>query len=78
MVVENTVAQGWDNWGSVSSLSAVGTILRELALLNCQCHLYTSIGRVRGEGKKMADAASCLTYLSDRLFLCYFNLNFPQ
>ena len=77
-VVDNTAEQGWANRGSVKSLSVVGRIFQEIALLTHQWHLYTSIGRVRGKDIKMADATSRLTNLSDRLFLRHFNLNIPQ
>ena len=77
-VVDNTAEQGWANRGSVKYLSVVGIIFQEIALLNHQWYLYTSIGRVQGEDSKMADATSRLTNLSDRLFLRHFNLTFPQ
>ena len=77
-VAYNTAAQFWDNRGRVKTLSSVGPILQEIALLACQWHLYTSIERVRGEGKNMADAASCITHLLYRLLLRHFNLALVQ
>ena len=56
--VNNTVALGWANRGSVSTAYSVGPILRELCLAARRQHIHASVGCVMGEDNKMADAAS--------------------
>ena len=75
--VNNTVALGWANRGSVSTASSVGPILRDIPMAARQQHIHTSLGRVTGEDKKMADAASGLTHLPDRQILSHFCTHFP-
>ena len=67
--VNNTAEQGWANWVSVSTASSVGPILYELALATRGQHIHASIWHVPGEENKMADTASWLTPLPDRIFL---------
>ena len=76
--VDNTAAQGWDNRGSVSSATAVGPILRDLALLKRTHKIYSSVKRIAGVDNNMDDAASRLTHLTDNMFLRHFFLTFPQ
>ena len=75
--INNTAAQGWDNRGSVSIASSVGTILWELSLVDRRQHIHASVVRVPGEDNKMADAASRITHLPDRKFLSHFCTHFP-
>ena len=76
--VDNTAVQGWANHGSVSTATAVGPILRDLALLTRTCKIHSSVRRISGTENKMADAASRLTHLTDNMFLLHFALTFPQ
>ena len=55
----------------------MGSIIRDISLLRCHWQIYDSTGRVKGEDKNMADAASSLNHLSDWLFFHHFNLTFP-
>ena len=71
--VDNTVAQGWDNLGSVNTASAVGPILQEIALaVRCQ-KIHAYVGCITGEKKKMVDAMSRLTHLTDHKSLSHFS-----
>ena len=76
--MENTAAQGWSNQGSVSLETAVSPILRDLALLTHNPKIYSSVQRISGMDNNMADDASRLTHLTDNMFLCHFDLTFPQ
>ena len=76
--MDNTDTHGWANCGSVSTLTAVGPILRDLALLTRTLKIHSSVRRIAGTDNKMADAASRLTYLTDKIFLCHFALTIPQ
>ena len=71
--VDNTAAQGWDNLGSVNTASAVGPILQEIALaVRCQ-KIHAYVGCITGEKKKMVDAMSRLTHLTDHKSLSHFS-----
>ena len=76
--VDDTAAQGWSNQGSVSMASAVGPILREIALSVRLQRNHASVRRVPGEENNMADAALRLTHLPDRQFLSHFFSHFLQ
>ena len=76
--VDKMAAQGWANRGSVSSATAVGPILPALALLTRTHKIYSSVQRIAAKDNKMADAASILTHLTKKMFLCHFTLTFPQ
>ena len=75
--VNNTSAQGWDNRGSVSTSSSVGTILWELSLVDRRKHTHTSVGRVPGEDNKMTDAVLRITHMPDRKFISNFCTHSP-
>ena len=59
----NTAEQGWDNWCSVSTSSAVGSILQDITLETRRQNIHSSVGCVPGEENNMADAASQLLHL---------------
>ena len=63
--VNDMEAQVWANQGSVSTASAVLTILKELALATRCHHIHASIGHLLVEENKMVDAASRLTHLTN-------------
>ena len=76
--VDNTVAQGCSNQGSVSSAKAVGPILRNLALLTHTHQIYSSFRRIKVVDNTMAEAASRLNHLTRRMYLQHPAINFPQ
>ena len=76
--VDNTAVQGWANRGGFSTVTAVGPILRDLALLTRTHKIHSSVRRIAGRDNKMADATSRLTHITDKMFLCHFALTFPQ
>ena len=76
--VDNTAAQGWANQEGVITATAVGPILQDLVLLTRNHKIYSSVWRISGTDNKMDDAASCLTHLTDKVFLHHFTLTFPQ
>ena len=65
--VDNTEAKRWSNRRSVISATAVGTILRYLALLTQNHKIYSSVQRISGTDNNMADAASRLTHLTNKI-----------
>ena len=76
--INNTVAQGWSNRGSVRTASSVGPILRELYSEARPQHIHASVGRILGEDNKMEDAVSWITHLPDWQFLSNSRKHFPQ
>ena len=76
--VDNTEVQVWYNRGSVSSAIVVSPIIRYLALLKRTHKIYSSVHRITSADNKMADAASRLTHLTDKIFLQHFALTLPQ
>ena len=76
--VDNADGKGWYNRGSNSLAMAVGPILWDLNLLTRGIQIYASVGRIKGAYNTMADAASRLTYLTNRMFLRHFALTLPQ
>ena len=56
--VDNTAEQGWVNHRSDRSATAVGPILRDLALLTWKHKIYSSVQRIAGADNKMDDATS--------------------
>ena len=75
--VNSMIAQGWASLCRVSTASAVGPILQEIALTVRRHHIHVSVGRVPGEENKMSDAALRITYLPGRKFLSHFCTHFP-
>ena len=76
--VDNTVAQGWTKYGSVSSATVIGPILRDIALMTRTHNIYSSARSITGAKNTMADATSRLIHLPDKMFLQHFALTFPQ
>ena len=76
--VDNKASQVWANRGSSKTDLYVGLILRKLSLAESRKHIYTFVGRVPGEDKKMADAALRFTHLPNRKFLSHFRTHSPQ
>ena len=76
--VDNKLVQGWTNRGIIISATAVGHILRDLDLLAQSKQIYASVGRIKGAGNTMADSASRLTHIPNRMFLRHFALTLPH
>ena len=55
--VENTAAESWARRGSVSSATAIGSLLREAAWITLQAKIHASIKRIPGVENIEADAA---------------------
>ena len=65
--VDNTTEQGWSNRGSVRLVTAVGLILRNLALLTSTNKIYSSVQRIAFTNNNMDDAASRLTHITNKM-----------
>ena len=76
--MDNMAAQRWSNRFSISSATAVGTILQNISLLTRTHQIYASAGRTKGADNTMADFTSRLTHLHERMFLRHFTLTFSQ
>ena len=75
---DNTDTQGWTNRGSVRTATSVGTTLWYLALLTRTHKIHSSMRRIAGLDNKMVNAASCMTHLTDKMFICHFTIIFPH
>ena len=76
--VVTIAAQGWAFRGSVSTETVVGPILRDLALLSRTYKIHSSVLRIAGTDNKMANAASCIIHLTNKMYLRHFALTFTQ
>ena len=70
--MDNIAVQGRDNRGSVILDMADVPILRDLAFLTHSKQIHASSGWVKGVDNTMADAASILTHLPNRMFHHHF------
>ena len=75
--VDNTAAESWAQYGSVSTVTAIYPLLPKDACIMRQAKIHASITRIPGVEKIEADADSRLTHLTAPTFLKSFNTSFP-
>ena len=78
MRVGNTEAEGWKNWGSVSTNKAVGPLLNEIYILNWHLHVHSFICHTSKEENFMAGSNSRLIHLLESTLLANLCFHFPH
>ena len=76
--VVNTVEWSWSNHISMITVTTLGPLLIYIDLIVRRHVTHTYIGPIKGEDKKIVDAASRLTHFLNQKFLRNFHCTFPQ
>ena len=66
--VDNTAVYIWDRWGSVSTTTAIGPLLRETAWIMRQAKIHASNYRIPGVETIEAEVASRVTHLPVHIY----------